>query len=174
MGMSGRRGGLNTVTAVLEQARLAAIENGTTAYVGFPTNSINPTNGYSHLIIFRDARRDDANTNRVPVTRWQRLPNGVFFAPGTNFGEVVVPVELAPRTLPRLGTEDLPRIPALAFNRFGQIQGVNSQALVLLLGEKVEPAGASWRGGPGSFYELRVQPLTGRTLVRDMSTNRGL
>jgi prepilin-type N-terminal cleavage/methylation domain-containing protein len=87
MGTSGRRGALNTVTAVLEQARLSAVENGTTAYVGFPTNAANKTNGFSHLIVFRDARPGDTNANPVAVTRWQRLPNGVFFKGGIDFPE---------------------------------------------------------------------------------------
>lgn len=167
MGTSGRRGGLNTVTAVLDQARLAAIENGTTAYVGFPTNAANKTNGYSHLIVFRDARPDDANQNPVAVTRWQRLPSGVFFEGGTGLSTAVTTRTLPSRTLPRLGgTEDLRQIPALAFNRFGQLQGVTTNVSVLL-GEKIEPAGTNWRGSASNYYELRIQPLTGRVIVDD-------
>ena len=165
MGTSGRRGALNTVTAVLEQARLSAIENGTTAYVGFPTNAANKTNGFAHLIVFRDARPGDASTNPVAVTRWQRLPNGVFLEGGT-----VMTNTLPPRTLPRLGgSEDLTQIPALAFNRFGQLQGVNT-AVSVLLGEKIDPAKpGEWRGSTSNYYELRIQPLTGRVIVDDAS-----
>jgi hypothetical protein len=166
MGTSGRRGGLNTVTAVLDQARLAAIENGTTAYVGFPTNAANTTNGYSHLIVFRDARPDDAVQNPIAVTRWQRLPTGVFFQAGSGLSAAVTTRTLPSRTLPRLGgTEDLTQIPALAFNRFGQLQGVTTNVSVLL-GEKIEPSG-DWRGSTSNYYELRIQPLTGRVIVDD-------
>ena len=168
MGTSGRRGALNTVTAVLEQARLSAVENGTTAYVGFPYNAANKTNGYSHLIVFRDARPGDTNTNAVAVTRWQRLPNGVFIQGGTGLSGAVTTRTLASRTLPRLGgSEDLTQIPALAFNRFGQLQGA-STAVSVLLGEKIEPTG-DWRGSPNNYYELRIQPLTGRVIVDDAS-----
>jgi prepilin-type N-terminal cleavage/methylation domain-containing protein len=168
MGTSGRRGALNTVTAVLEQARLSAVENGTTAYVGFPYNAANKTNGYSHLIVFRDARPGDTNTNAVAVTRWQRLPNGVFIQGGTGMSGAVTTRTLASRTLPRLGgSEDLTQIPALAFNRFGQLQGA-STAVSVLLGEKIEPTG-DWRGSPNNYYELRIQPLTGRVIVDDAS-----
>jgi prepilin-type N-terminal cleavage/methylation domain-containing protein len=168
MGTSGRRGALNTVTAVLEQARLSAVENGTTAYVGFPYNAVNKTNGYSHLIVFRDARPGDTNANPVAVTRWQRLPNGVFIQGGTGLSGAVTTRTLASRTLPRLGgSEDLTQIPALAFNRFGQLQGA-STAVSVLLGEKIEPTG-DWRGSPNNYYELRIQPLTGRVIVDDAS-----
>ena len=168
MGTSGRRGALNTVTAVLEQARLSAVENGTTAYVGFPHNAANKTNGYSHLIVFRDARPGDTNANPVAVTRWQRLPNGVFIQGGTGLSGAVTTRTLPSRTLPRLGgSEDLTQIPALAFNRFGQLQGA-STAVSVLLGEKIEPTG-DWRGSPNNYYELRIQPLTGRVIVDDAS-----
>lgn len=168
MGTSGRRGALNTVTAVLEQARLSAVENGTTAYVGFPHNAANKTNGFSHLIVFRDARPGDTNTNAVAVTRWQRLPNGVFIQGGTGLSGAVTTRTLASRTLPRLGgSEDLTQIPALAFNRFGQLQGA-STAVSVLLGEKIEPTG-DWRGSASNYYELRIQPLTGRVIVDDAS-----
>jgi len=170
MGTSGRRGALNTVTAVLEQARLSAVENGTTAYVGFPTNAANKTNGFSHLIVFRDARPGDTSTDPVAVTRWQRLPNGVFLEGGTGMSGAVRSRTLPSRTLPRLGgTEDLRQIPALAFNRFGQLQGVSTE-ISLLLGEKIEPTKAGdWRGGASNHYELRIQPLTGRVVVKDAS-----
>ena len=168
MGTSGRRGALNTVTAVLEQARLSAVENGTTAYVGFPTNALNKTNGYSHLIIFRDAKLGDAATNFVAVTRWQRLPNGVFFKGGINFPEPLPRKTFPTNTLPRLGgSESLGEIPALAFNRFGQLQGVTTE-ISLLLGEQIEPNGP-WRGSTSNYYELRIQPLTGRVVVKDAS-----
>ena len=71
-------------------------------------------------------------------------------------------------TLPRLGgSEDLTQIPALAFNRFGQLQGA-STAVSVLLGEKIEPTG-EWRGSASNYYELRIQPLTGRVIVDDAS-----
>ena len=168
MGTSGRRGALNTVTAVLEQARLSAVENGTTAYVGFPHNAANKTNGYSHLIVFRDPRPGDTNSNPVAVTRWQRLPNGVFIQGGTGLSGALTTRTLPTRTLPRLGgSEDLTQIPALAFNRFGQLQGA-STAVSVLLGEKIEPTG-EWRGSASNYYELRIQPLTGRVIVDDAS-----
>jgi len=163
MGTSGRRGALNTVTAVLEQARIAAIESGGNAYVGFPTTAQDATNGFSQLIIFRDPRPGEAAP--VALTRWQRLPTGVFFQAGDNFASAITNRSVV---LPRLGSENLSQIPALAFNRFGQLQGV-SKEVSLLIGEKVDPQG-DWRGGTKNYYELRIQPLTGRVIVEDPVT----
>lgn len=170
MGTNGRRGGLNTVTAVLDQARLAAIENGTTVYVGFPTNAQNKTNGFSHLIVFRDPRPDEGSTNPVTLTRWQKLPSGVYFEAGSGLAAAVTTRDLPSRALPPLGgSENLRRIPSLAFNRFGQLQGASGQ-ISLLLGEKLDPTrSGEWRGSSSNYFELRIQPLTGRVVVDDAS-----
>lgn len=171
MGTSGRRGALNTVTAVMDQARLAAIENGTTVYVGFPFNAANITNAYSHLIVFRDARVDDANQVPVAITRWQRLPAGVFLQAGQGLNDALRTRTLPPRTLPPLGgVQDMLQIPALAFDRFGRLQGVSTNEVSILLGEKIDPSEPDrWRGSRSNYYDLRVQPLTGRVLVDDAS-----
>ncbi|NBO94092.1 MAG: type II secretion system protein, partial [Planctomycetia bacterium] len=49
LGVVGRRGGASTLGAALEQARLSALENGGSAYVGFATSSTNSDNKYSSL-----------------------------------------------------------------------------------------------------------------------------
>ena len=170
-GTSGRRGGLNTATAVLEHARLTAIETGATTYVGFPTNAVDRTNGVSHMIIFRGPRPYDTNAGFVAVTRWQRLPRGVFYEWPSDVSSNALSLQSLtnPRTLPVLGNEQVTNLPAIAFNRFGQLQGP-AQELKLRIGEKITPEpGAVWRGGPSNFFELTIQPLTGRATVRDLS-----
>jgi hypothetical protein len=169
-GTSGRRGGMNTAAAVFDQARLTAIENGVTAYVGFPTGANNKTNGFSHLIVFRDPdpNKQPPETAPVAVTRWQRLPSGVFYELSPALSGALSNRTVPTRTLPRLGgSEDLTQISALAFNRFGQLQGVTTTVSVLL-GEKIEPSGA-WRGSTNNYFELRIQPLTGRVIIDDAS-----
>jgi len=172
MGTSGRRGGVNTATALLEQARLAAIENGTSTHVGFPIEAANKTNAFSHLIILRDPRPSDIATspeatNLVALTRWQKLPVGVFFEVGPNLNSALSERRLTNLAVPRLGNEDVTNVSVLTFNRFGQLRGVN-QEVSLLIGEKVEPKG-TWRGGPSNYVEMRIQPLTGRAIVTDLS-----
>lgn len=173
MGTSGRRGGLNTLVAIVDQARLAAIENGTTVYIGFPTNAANRTNAFSHLIVYRDPRPGDADPNPVVLSRWQRLPSGVFFAAGNGFSAALTNRSLSGASwLPPLpNSAALRNIPSLAFTRFGQLRGVSGNEVSILLGEKVDATDTTWRGGTNSHYEVRIQPLTGRAIVRDMSTN---
>ena len=172
MGTSGRRGGMSTVAAVFEQARLAAIENGVTAYVGLPSGANNKTNGFSHLIVFRDPdpNKQPPETKPVAVTRWQRLPTGVFYELSPALSGALSNSSLPQRTLPRLGgSEDLTTISALAFNRFGQLQGVNSE-VSLFVGDKIDPTkNGGWLRGASNYFELRVQPLTGRVVIDDAS-----
>jgi len=172
MGTSGRRGGMNTAAVVFEQARLTAIENGVTAYVGFPSGAANKTNGFSHLIVFRDPdpNKQPPETAPVAVTRWQRLPSGVFYELSPSLSGALSNRTLPTRTLPRLGgSEDLTKINALAFNRFGQMQGVNTE-VSLYVGDKIDPTKEKeWRGSASNYFELRVQPLTGRVIIDDAS-----
>jgi len=173
MGTSGRRGGMNTAAVVFEQARLAAIENGVTAYVGFPFGAANKINGFSHLIVFRDPdpNKQPPETAPVAVTRWQRLPSGVFYELSPALSGALSSRTLPQRTLPRLGgSEDLTQISALAFNRFGQLQGVNTNGVSLYVGDKIDPTEPNkWRGSASNYFELRVQPLTGRVIIDDAS-----
>lgn len=172
MGTSGRRGGMNTAAAVFDQARLTAIENGVTAYVGFPSGANNKTNGFSHLIVFRDPdpNKEPPETAPVAVTRWQRLPSGVFYELSPGLSGALSNRTVPTRTLPRLGgSEDLTQISALAFNRFGQLQGVNSE-VSLFVGDKIDPTkSGEWLRGASNYFELRVQPLTGRVIIDDAS-----
>lgn len=170
MGTSGRRGAMNTVAAVLEQARLAAIESGVTAYVGFPVDAGNKTNGFSHLIVFREAdpNKQPPEPGPVAVTRWQRLPSGTFYELDSGLSGALTSVSLPSRTLPSLGgSQDLRQISALAFNRFGQLQGV-TQEVTLMVGDKIDPTQiGGWLRGESNYFSLRIQPLTGRVVVDD-------
>lgn len=169
MGTGGRRGGVNIAAAVFEQARLAAIESGTTAYVGFPNKAKNSTNGYSHLIVFRAADPNKPEeTAPVAVTRWQRLPGGIFYELSPALEGVLTNCSLPARTLPRLGgSEDITQISSLAFNRFGQLQGATTE-VALYVGDKIDPSQKKeWLRGTSNYFELRVQPLTGRVIIDD-------
>lgn len=168
MGTSGRRGGMNTAAAVLEQARLAAIENGVTAYVGFPDRAANATNGFSHLIVFREPDPNrPTETGPVAVTRWQRLPSGVFYELSPDLAGVLSNYSLPARALPALGGEEIAGVSVLAFNRFGQLQGVNTE-VSLFVGDKADPAAPrGWLRSETNYFELRIQPLTGRVIIDD-------
>lgn len=168
MGTSGRRGGMNTASAVIEQARLAAVESGTNAYVGFPITAKNKTNAYSYLIVYRDpSPLNIQETNRMAVSRWQRLPSGVFFEMNEKLGALLVTNTLVQKTLPLLaGNESMEVIPSLVFNRFGQLQGATSEVF-LRVGDKIDPTQQDKWLRDNNYFELRIQPLTGRVIVDD-------
>ena len=165
MGTRGRRGGVNTMMAVFEQARLSALESGVRSYVGFPVNAANETNAFSHVIVYRDPRPDE--TAPVAVTRWQKLPQGVFYEGGANFG---APKDSS-NALPKLGGETIGQLAVLEFNRFGQLVP-NSDEVKVMVGEKALPKGP-WLRGERNFFEISVQPLTGRAVVADKSGTLG-
>lgn len=165
MGTSGRRGGVNTMMAVFEQARLSALESGVRSYVGFPVKAANETNAFSHVIVYRDPRPEE--TAPVAVTRWQKLPQGVFYEGGANFGAT----KNSSNALPKLGGETISELAVLEFNRFGQLVP-NSDEVKVMVGEKALPKGP-WLRGESNFFEISVQPLTGRAVVADKSGTLG-
>jgi prepilin-type N-terminal cleavage/methylation domain-containing protein len=160
LGVSGPRGGMNTLTAALEQARLSAMESGVPAYAGF---TVDTNAGHSAVIVFRDRREGDpANPPLVPVTRWNSLPQGVFvetnqLTPFTISG--------AQRTFPKLGTNATPSISVVKFDRFGRLTP-STDTVTIQLGAKASQA-AEYMGGANNYYEVTIQPLTGRALVVD-------
>ena len=161
MGVSGVRGGVNSLSAALEQARLSAMQAGTTAYLGFPFNSTNPQASHSSVIVLQA----DAQGNLSAVSRWIKLPQGVFLEPGDNFPTGKTISLSNSSALPRLGTERPSQLTVLQFDRFGRLVGA-PQEVVVKLGEKVD-RDSGFRGGAKQHFEFRVQPLTGRAAVID-------
>lgn len=162
-GVAGVRGGVNTLTGALEQARLTAMQNGTTAYVGFPFQATNKESSHSSVIILR---RDTTNTNNVvAVTRWIKLPQGIMIEPGANFATNTTLSGTA--NLPRLDTQsvNVSSLAVLSFDRFGKLRP-DTQPVTLRLGEKVDRE-SEFLGSTNNCFELTVQPLTGRVVIRD-------
>ena len=160
LGVSGPRGGVNTITAALEQARLAAMESGVPAYAGF---TVDTNGGRSAVIVFRDRRDEDpANPPLVPVTRWNSLPQGVYH----NSSQLLsFSVPGAQRNFPKLGTNATPSISVVKFDRFGRLMP-STDTVTIQLGAKASQA-ADYMGGANNYYEVTIQPLTGRALVVD-------
>ncbi len=166
LGVTGPRGGANSLSATLEQARLAALQNRVTTYVGFPLASTNPEAAYSSVIVFRDPRAEErAGAQFVPISRWIKLPPGVFIEGGVNFSTMTTNLSISNRMLPRLGAEEITSVTALAFDRFGRLKP-DTAPIAIRLGQKSEPQGP-FLPTPESYFELTVQPLTGRTMVAD-------
>jgi prepilin-type N-terminal cleavage/methylation domain-containing protein len=166
VGVGGRRGGMNMLSSTIEQARLAAIENGTTVYVGFPFSAADPAAGYSSLIVFRDKRDDETNASMIPLSRWVRMPSGVFIE-SDDLQNVSVQGSI-PRLAGSNGVVAINQVSALVFDRFGKLKPAN-QTLEIRVGE-TEPTGSFLINDENHFL-LRVRPLTGRVTVEDRATN---
>lgn len=165
LGTSGLRGGSNTILAALDQARAAAIENGTDVYVGFPpatfSSPTDPAAAFASLIVFRGPRPDEVGVTIKPLTRWLRLPSGVLMQRAnmtlTNLG--TSPAALLPRLL---GQQVSPVV--IHYDRFGRIRTPVSGGTNLTVGEGLVNGGAvQWKGDNREF--LSAQRLTGRWIV---------
>jgi prepilin-type N-terminal cleavage/methylation domain-containing protein len=171
LGVTGPRGGMNTVSAAIEQARLSALESGRPSYVAFPLNASDEELAYSSLLVFRQGSQEDGEAELVPITRWLRLPKGVYLEVGEqqlldypSQGDEADPGAL----LPRLGGEDLKSFKVVKFDRFGKLYDNENEVVQLRLGSKVAPK-EEFKGGKNNAFELTIEPLTGRTSVTDLS-----
>jgi len=160
MGVAGPRGGVNVLSSAIEQARLSAMESGQTTYVGFPFSAGNLDEDvrYSSAIVFRDAR-DDEDGDYVPISRWQRFPQGVFIE-----SDDLVDTENPGGALPKLNGQQTGSLSVLKFDRFGKL--FEEQPVVIRVGQKAKPTGG-FMGGANQHFEVTVQPLTGRAMVVD-------
>ncbi len=157
LGVTGPRGGVNTLSAALEQARLSAMENGVPSYVGWAETADAAS---SSLIVFRD-KKDDEATEYVAVTRWLKLPQGVFLEPDSGSSSFQ-----AGGSLPKLNGNAVGSIEAIRFDRFGRLYPA-TDAKALRVGAKDSPTGAFKPDANKSFFEVTIQPLTGRAVVVD-------
>jgi type II secretory pathway pseudopilin PulG len=164
-GTSGLRGGVNTVLAALDQARAAAIENGTDVYVGFPPSDFSdpndPTTKFSAFIVFRGHRFDEPPDTFRPLSRWIRLPSGVLMV-ADNI--TLTNLETSPADLlPKLAGEGINPL-VIRYDRFGRVRNGLSGGTNITVGEAfVGGDQPQWKGNNREF--LTVQRLTGRWLT---------
>jgi prepilin-type N-terminal cleavage/methylation domain-containing protein len=157
LGVTGARGGVNILSTGLEQARLSALESGVPAYLAWPRASDDAES--SAMIVFRD-KKEGETASFFPVTRWLKLPQGVFFEAGPGTQSVT-----AANSLPKLDGVAVDSLTAVKFDRFGRLAQATAP-VVLKVGSKVSPE-SGFMGGDNQHFELTVQPLTGRTVVVD-------
>lgn len=173
LGVGGRQGGVSTLGAALEQARLSAMESGATTYVGFPFAAADTNAAYSSVLVFREATNEEkaaeSGTLYKPVTKWLRLPSGVFLS-GTNLTPSDLgsgAKSLAVSGLPKLGGETISSLTVIPFDRFGKLAR-GSSPVGLRVGEKAAPDAGFLRDA-NNYVEFEIQPLTGRVRVSDKS-----
>lgn len=169
VGVGGRRGGMNMLSSTIEQARLAAIENGTTVYVGFPFRAADPAAGYSSVIVFRGYLEGEPTNTRVPLSRWIRMPSGVFIESDDLEPETVDGTKI-PKLAGTNGVVAINQVSALVFDRFGRLKPGDETAEIRV-GEKSEPTG-NFLQNDDNHFRLEVQPLTGRVIVEDRAAKK--
>jgi prepilin-type N-terminal cleavage/methylation domain-containing protein len=174
-GVVGRRGGANTLAMGFEQAKLEAIKHGTAAFVGF-ANSTNE-DAFSSFIVYRALRFDESATNTnlfTPVSRWIRLPRGVFIAPPTLAAAVTsTQSSITPGLLPRLGGSNVASLRSIKFDRFGKLDTTNTD-ISLRVGEGILTGDQLvFTPNENNYYELTIQPLTGQVVMRDGAVEEG-
>lgn len=185
-GVAGRRGGASLLAGALEQARLAAIENGVKAYVAFPMESspsgiANNEASVNSFIVFRDARQDELAVDParifVPLSRWIRLPKGVFLSPeSVENGTATNETTIATNTLPSLSSSQttfrLSKVRVVEFDRFGKLTGDPNDTRIVNVGEGVFLGnGVTFRPSTNDFYRVQLYPMTGRVKIVDNVTS---
>lgn len=158
LGVTGPRGGINTVSAALEQARLSALESGVPSYLGWAPETGDTAS--SALIVFRD-KKDGEPSDYIPVTRWLKLPQGIYLEHGDTGTTNVSTAS----SLPKLGTNAVTAVTAVKFDRFGRLASSTLPA-VIRVGAKTARDG-DFLGGANQHFELTIQTLTGRAVVVD-------
>jgi len=169
VGVGGLRGGVNSVLMALDQARAAAIESGSDAYVGFPEGLADASTEKSSLVVFRKAKEDEAAAGSfVPLSRWIRLPQGILMdLSEVEFDPADLPSD-ASDYLPKLGGQDV-SVRVIRYDRFGRIvtgpQGAGK--MKIKVGDGVaQGATVVFKGDGGKMHDiLTAQRLTGRWLV---------
>ncbi len=176
LGVAGRRGGANALAGVLEQARLSAIETGASAFVGFPpASAVSSEAAVSSVIVYRATTAAEKATNGsklfAPVTKWQRLPKGVYLDPAS-ITAAADRSDSVSGLLPLLDGKALTSISSLEFDRFGKVPGDPNAIRTLKVGEGVFNAGAvTFKRSANDYYKLEVYPMTGSVRITDGLTN---
>ena len=172
-GVAGRRGGSSLLGGALEQARLAAIQNGTDAYLAFPGGSFASSDlSASSLIVFRGPR-DGETAKFVPLSRWIRLPNGVFIHPEDIAREATASPQMS-GLIPKLNGSNVTSVKAITFDRFGRLKGGDQNDLrELRVGEGIfSPGSVTFKPATNDYYNLTIYPMTGRVKITDAVTNQ--
>jgi prepilin-type N-terminal cleavage/methylation domain-containing protein len=162
LGTSGLKAGVNSVLSTLDNARSAAIVNGTDVYVGFPPPNFNdpadPNTPFTSMIVFRGPKPDEPATTFKPLSRWVRLPAGVVMQT-TNIS--MTKLDSSPAALlPKLASQEVDPV-VIRYDRFGRIRTPVTDKTNIVIGEAIVAGGnVQWKGDNRQF--LTAQPLTGR------------
>jgi hypothetical protein len=174
---AGRRGGANVLMNTLEHARIAALESGQIAYVGFADEDF-PVQEmrYKAFLVFRetsDEERASGAPNYILLKKWTKLPGNLAFkrvegslVPGSG-GQTFPGLN---DTLPT-GQRD-EEFPSVAFNGSGGVDGGSSRLeLFLYEGYSAGSQDVQTRRGSDLFEKISLSRYTGRAQFNVTTTN---
>ena len=161
LGLSGRRGGVSVTMNLVEQARLAAVENGVRTYLAFAPTTSDPGVRFNSLIVLREKKPGELMSgSHMPMTKWIRLPQGVLYDGLSNMVSVTV------TNFPRLeGASTTGPLRALQFDRFGRLFPRTGSPPTFRVGEGIltgQGAGQRVTYKGENYDTISVQRLTGR------------
>ena len=164
---AGRRGAINSLMNVFEQARVAALETGCQVYVVMRLNR--EMGGQDGFIVMRkrsDDMADPASPLYIQMTKWEKLPKGVLYFPANNTltaTGATLPSDLT-NALP--GNVSVSDVFGVAFNGHGQVAfpALSSGGLSLYLAELVRTGNVNERKGASQNITERIsfRRYTGR------------
>ncbi len=175
--MGGRQGAINQIMQVLDEARMRAIENGTTVYVGFADASYpDPGMRFRSYMLFRACTPDEIAAMKTPppadyrmaLTEWETLPTGFYLDPGAT--KSLLQDNSADVSVSGLPGQP-PSLYVVAFGPLGQVILPADQPPRLAVTE------ATYQGSGneltqlsysnGSRFYIQVNPLTGRVQCKE-------
>lgn len=176
-----RRAGVSVVVSVLEQTRGLALSQNSTHYLALAdTNSSWPANFRCRAFaIFQEVFNPALNRyDRLPVTGWTLLPDGLAFDPGIETQEKSV--FRATDTKVKVYCQPLSadvEVPCFKFNSLGGLDAPASSADAQLrliegtIGADGKVERSSRAAGQARDEIVRVSPVTGR--ARRLDTDNG-
>lgn len=167
-GASGVRGAANSITAAFDQARFAAIENSTPAFLGFPgasfTSTGDPATKYSSFIIFRERSPSEPSTDPQfrTLSRWISLPKGTLFDVSLASLDPTIS-SIAQTLLPQINGQDVP-VDVIRFDKYGKVVGGSANMTITVGNGFLSPSGTPMFPNRAETESFRIQRLTGRLL----------
>ena len=176
-----KQGAVSQLMQVLDEARMRAIENGTTVYVGFAdANYPDPTMRFRSYMLFRFYTPDEIAAMKtqppanycVALTDWEVLPTGFYLDPGAT-------KSLLKDNATDISVNGLPGQPetlcVIAFGPLGQVILPSDQSPYVTVTEANYPGSGDeltmLSYSNNSRFYIQVNPLTGRVQYKEGSVN---
>jgi len=152
VGVSGIRGGTDTILGALSVAQSAALESGGNAFLAFPNDT------FSRFLVLSQNATGQTN---IITPRWAKLPTGVQIT-FSNTNNLFSLLTFSP--LPRIDGSNAPStLRAIRYDRFGSLPTGVATNLQLLVGEGfADGTNVTFTGPTNTRAVFTAQRLTGK------------